>query len=523
MYDDIYRLKMARYGYGNFEPGAQDNNNYENRLWERHDLTFDSQMTYELDDAGNREKMHYYPHLQGIVTTEYFPNDLNQYESIKTGSVPVGQEHDRCGNLIEDGEREMFYDYTNRLVQMEVDWLLPAIDKLCWRYDALGRRVQLIVSNGLPEKMNYFYDGQQIITKTDETGSVVQRLFIYGLGIDEPLAMVRPGEDYWSYYHFNHLGSVMCLTDSDGDIEERYEYDAYGKPTIRDASGNVLTESVVNNYYMFTGRRWDFRTKLYHYRARAYNPETGRFLQRDPVNSQINLYQYVFNNPCIAVDPFGEKGKLVIDETYGFGSYFSYWNVFGQDPAEQIVAKAEEKGFTTRSNDWADRDEIRQHLVNLGAGDIWIYYGHTKQAEDSDEIVGLFESDIISFDDPIYRRKLERWVKRDKSPEGKGSPEVVILAGCKSCDLKDIFLDNGAKVVFCFTEELCQECIAVVTLKFTLALLEGKNPFKALRIAEKEGCLIEAKNKTNAQPWVELGEGVKADYTVPFPSKNEDE
>jgi RHS repeat-associated protein len=58
---------------------------------------------------------------------------------------------------------------------------------------------------------------------------------------------------------------------------------------------------------MFTGRRFDFETGLYYYRARYYNPYIGRFLQTDPVgyDDGINWYLYCKNNPLTYVDPLG--------------------------------------------------------------------------------------------------------------------------------------------------------------------------------------------------------------------------
>jgi hypothetical protein len=45
----------------------------------------------------------------------------------------------------------------------------------------------------------------------------------------------------------------------------------------------------------------------YHYRARAYRADAGRFVQRDPVpkGGQDNLYRYVVNRPMDLVDPLG--------------------------------------------------------------------------------------------------------------------------------------------------------------------------------------------------------------------------
>lgn len=47
---------------------------------------------------------------------------------------------------------------------------------------------------------------------------------------------------------------------------------------------------------------------LYYYRARHYDPTSGRFISEDPVrfsSGDVNFYAYVFNNPVVLVDPFG--------------------------------------------------------------------------------------------------------------------------------------------------------------------------------------------------------------------------
>jgi RHS repeat-associated protein len=79
-----------------------------------------------------------------------------------------------------------------------------------------------------------------------------------------------------------------------------YAYDAYGRV--------VASFETVDNPYLFTGRELDLESGLYHYRARAYDPETGRFLQEDPLGfaaGDLNLYRYVLNDPVNLVDPFG--------------------------------------------------------------------------------------------------------------------------------------------------------------------------------------------------------------------------
>jgi RHS repeat-associated protein len=101
----------------------------------------------------------------------------------------------------------------------------------------------------------------------------------------------------------------VALSNSSGDIGivERYSYDVYGEPTIKDANDTVISQSNYNNPYAFTGRRLDTETGNYYYRARYYKPEIGRFLQTDPIGytAGLNLYTYCGNNPTNWVDGSG--------------------------------------------------------------------------------------------------------------------------------------------------------------------------------------------------------------------------
>jgi RHS repeat-associated protein len=92
---------------------------------------------------------------------------------------------------------------------------------------------------------------------------------------------------------------VVTPSDSVGDTVQTYEYTVFGQVAAEDP--NLL------NPYMFTGRRFDFETGLYYYRARYYNPYIGRFLQTDPVgySDGINWYAYCGNNPLNFVDSSG--------------------------------------------------------------------------------------------------------------------------------------------------------------------------------------------------------------------------
>lgn len=105
--------------------------------------------------------------------------------------------------------------------------------------------------------------------------------------------------------------SVIALTDDTGVILERYAYDAYGQPLFLNGSGTVISGSAEGNRYTYTGREWDADLALYHFRARLYDPEAGRFLGRDPLKydkgGAVLTYGYVQSSPLMYADPLGEN------------------------------------------------------------------------------------------------------------------------------------------------------------------------------------------------------------------------
>ncbi len=149
-----------------------------------------------------------------------------------------------------------------------------------------------------------------------------------------------------SYYHFDGLGSVVALSDSDGDSIQSYEYSIYGQVAAEDPNHP--------NPYMFTGRRFDFETGLYYYRARYYNPYIGRFLQTDPVGygAGMNLYRYCRNNPLGFVDPSGLW-------EYTFLIPAGYFPDVSDSTARTLVnAFLKEQGFYEDYEGWEIQDVV---------------------------------------------------------------------------------------------------------------------------------------------------------------------
>ena len=281
------------------------------------------QIQYVLDAVGNHSTV-----TEDGQTTTYTANNRNAYTAVSGASTYTPQ-YDANGNLTQDDHHTYTYDFDNHLISVDNG------NTAIYVYDALGRRVTKSTMLPTTTTTHYYYSGDQIIEERDANDNVTAT-YLYGIGIDDILQMHRNGQDYW--YHKNHLGSVVALTDGQGSVMERYEYDPYGKLTIYDASDNVLALSAVGNIYYFTGREYDFETGLYHYRARSLHPGFGRFMQQDPMMyvDGMNLYSYVKDNPTFFLDSWGmeascnsdkpsnpDENALFLLENF-FSTYFGY-------------------------------------------------------------------------------------------------------------------------------------------------------------------------------------------------------
>ena len=107
-----------------------------------------------------------------------------------------------------------------------------------------------------------------------------------------------------TYYPLTDVqGTVWGYVDSANNVVARWTYDAWG---------NVLSEvctvpALSSIRYRFQGREWSAATGLINFRMRWYDPETGRWLSKDPIGlgGGLNLYAFCGNAPVIICDSFG--------------------------------------------------------------------------------------------------------------------------------------------------------------------------------------------------------------------------
>lgn len=180
--------------------------------------------------------------------------------------------------------------------------------------DAEGRLRTITLHDGGTETLTYSYGGSlaRRVTTTPggptrevqspdplvriEDGQVIAQITDGG----RIVARDRGGELSW--LHYDHLGSLVLMTDAAGAELLRLSYDPYGRVLSRTGSGAA-------DQGFATGQ--DLGHGLVRLGARWYSPQLGRFLSPDPLVGDIddpaawNGYAYCRDNPTSYVDPSG--------------------------------------------------------------------------------------------------------------------------------------------------------------------------------------------------------------------------
>jgi RHS repeat-associated protein len=105
------------------------------------------------------------------------------------------------------------------------------------------------------------------------------------------------------YYHFDHQGTLQCLTDSTGAVTDRFGSDAWGVQVKRTGT-SINRQWYVGNwgYYRQVDRVLDY------VRTRSLSLSSARWISRDPAGFRIgeqNPFGYVRNRPSRWIDPSG--------------------------------------------------------------------------------------------------------------------------------------------------------------------------------------------------------------------------
>ncbi len=299
---------------------------------------------FDYDQIGNRLTSTFGTASQRTYTA----NALNQYTSLTIPSA--APTHDADGNLTSDGNGWHFeWNGENRLevARDYADPLNPPTNatRLSFTYDYQGRRVAKTVEQWdsvswlLTSESRYIYDGWNLIAEFDIQPSsfTLHTSYLWGQdlsgsmqgagGVGGLLSVTKnqePGTpNFYPTYDAN--GNVSEYLDETGAVAAHYEYSPFGRIIASTGTSDDFA-------FRFSTKYHHNETDLLYYGFRYYNPETGRWLSRDPIGERggLNLYAFVKNNGYFFYDYLG-----LCERTIRVGHLFSgeesNWDHFNSD------------------------------------------------------------------------------------------------------------------------------------------------------------------------------------------------
>ena len=164
---------------------------------------------------------------------------------------------------------------------------LTKYGNLTFAYNDAGIRVK----KGTTE---YFVKGNLILA--EKRGDTVIHYYYDDSGV---AGFEYNGQKY--FYRKNLQGDIIGIYDSCWNLLGLYEYDAWGN-----LLSQVGSEILNINPFRYRGYYYDAETGLYYLNSRYYDPEIGRFISPDRLESLdpgtingLNLYVYSFANPVM--------------------------------------------------------------------------------------------------------------------------------------------------------------------------------------------------------------------------------
>lgn len=357
-YDPVGNVASITYPNGVVSSFTYDNVNQLTRVAHRQGAVTLADYHYTLDAGGRRVRV---DHANGdsvafsydtadrllrethrnagniVIFEQTFSYDAvgNRLTQQITGQAQTILAYDSADKLLTAGAARFAYDANGRLISKTAPQ-----GTVSYSYDVEGQLLRVSTSTG---SASYDYDasgkrrlrtvpgGEQnfLIDERSPTG-YDQTLVVFD-GSNDQLVEYHWGDRLISaddgssdrFYHFDASKNTRLLTDDAGDISDTYDYDAFG--VVRNQTG------VADSPFGFAGEWREDTDGLVFLRARYYDPETGRFISRDPYAGDaydpVSLHRYLYANanPIMNTDPSGQLSLLTqvsIGAAIGFGIGF---------------------------------------------------------------------------------------------------------------------------------------------------------------------------------------------------------
>ena len=252
-------------------------------------------------------------------------NRDNQVVQIDGSSEKIA--YDRAGNATQlspdasgdwDKSYTLVWDGWNRLVEVKDD-STPANTVASYAYDALARRITRTVSGTTTH--SYYSDRWKTLEEREGTSTSAKTQYVWGARPNHRDELVlrdrdttggTPSELDERLYALMDYFNGTSIIDTNGDVQERYAFSAFG---VRRIMAPDFSERASSNFdweFGFQGQFLDGETGYINYGYRYYSPQLGRFINPDPIEEEggTNLYAFVMNSPLNGVDWLGLEPNI---------------------------------------------------------------------------------------------------------------------------------------------------------------------------------------------------------------------
>jgi RHS repeat-associated protein len=262
--------------------------------------------SYTYDAAGNRATKN---------GQSYQYDALNQMTSAPGGEAFT---YDQQGRLASEsspaGAASYAYDSLDRLTA-KTD---PVAGALNFDYDALGRVAQT-TGESITRTYSYALDDRPLAESTHigsaEAAATRKKSYAYG---PRGLLETQTNDAAPTYPALDEHGSVLAEVTESGEAANKRDYDPFGveiesaaQPDPSDPLAALGDESF--GYLGGHGRAGVYGSDQIHMGARIYDPQSGRFISRDPLPGSNDApqsqdpYAYALNNPMHNYDLDGRE------------------------------------------------------------------------------------------------------------------------------------------------------------------------------------------------------------------------
>jgi RHS repeat-associated protein len=266
-----------------------------------------STQNYVYDTNNNRTSL-----LLGAASYPYAVSPTSNRLVSTSGPLPAkGNSYDAAGNLLNDGNIAYTYSDRGRLSSA-----VNGTVSVAYRYNAIGQRVSKLGASNAGDATVFAYDEEgRLLGEYDASGVPLLETVFLG---DLPVAVLKSSSDGATpsaYYIYADQINTPRVIENPATGKAVWRWDAADPFGAARPDENPAGEGGFVYNPRFPGQVFDKETNNHYNYYRDYDPQTGGYIESDPVGLEggITSYGYVSGNPLTRVDPQGLAVKVVVN------------------------------------------------------------------------------------------------------------------------------------------------------------------------------------------------------------------